>query len=90
MWTVILLMLALVLAQFLKRPFQWENALWGAVFIGGLTNAIDRYIRGCVTDYLHAPFFPSFNLADIMVFLGVVTLALSFLGMLPKLKSYAS
>lgn len=88
MWIAIGLVLALVLAQSLKRPFGAENLAWGAVFIGGATNAIDRYAHGCVADYFHVLFFPSFNLADIMIFLGVVALGLSFLGILPKPKPY--
>ncbi len=90
LWMVLPIILGLVLSQCLKRPYRMENIAWGAIFIGGATNALDRLAHGCVMDYLSLPFFPSFNLADIMVFLGVVTLALSFLGMLPKLKSYAS
>lgn len=90
MWAAILLILTLVLSQTFKKPFGWENVAWGAVFIGGMTNAIDRHARGCVTDYLHVPFFPSFNLADIMIFLGVMLLGLSFLGILSKAKPYVS
>jgi signal peptidase II len=90
LWTVVPLILGIVLSRSLMRPYGTENLAWGAIFIGGATNAIDRLVHGCVMDYLSLPFFPSFNLADIMVFLGVVTLALSFLGMLPQSKPYAS
>lgn len=90
MWSALGLVLGLVLSQSLKRPFKEENLAWGAVFIGGATNAIDRYVHGCVMDYLHVPFFPSFNLADIMIFLGVVILGLSFLGISLKAKPYVS
>lgn len=90
MWSVISLVLVLVLSQGLKRPFGPENMAWGAVFVGGTINAIDRYVHGCVTDYLRLPFFPSFNLADIMIFLGVVFLGLSFLGISLKAKPYVS
>ena len=67
-----------------------ESIAWAAIFVGGLTNAVDRLAHGCVQDYFHPPFFPSFNLADIMVFLGVVILALFLLGILPKAKPYVS
>lgn len=90
MWLAIALTLALVLWQSLRQSFEAENLAWAAVFIGGVTNTIDRLAHGCVTDYLHPPFFPSFNLADIMVFLGVVTLILFLLGILPKAKPYVS
>lgn len=90
MWMTIVFVLALVLSQSLKRPWGAENLAWGAIFIGGVTNAIDRHLRGCVMDYLHMPFFPSFNLADIMIFLGVIVLSLSFLGISLKAKPYVS
>lgn len=89
-WIVIVLILALALSQSLKQPLGVENLAWGVIFIGGATNAIDRYAHGCVLDYLHLPFFPSFNWADIIILFGVVSLGLLFLGVLPnKAKSYA-
>lgn len=44
---------------------------------GGLTNALDRFLHGCVLDYFVWPFglsnfLPNFNLADMMLFLGLV------------------
>lgn len=89
-WVGIVLVLMFVLREGLTRPFGAENLAWGIIFIGGVTNAIDRYAHGCVMDYVRLPFFPSFNLADMMIFLGVVTLSLFSLGVLPKAKSYVS
>ncbi len=88
LWLAIVAILMPALFQSLKRPLSSDNLAWGLVFVGGVTNAIDRYAHGCVADYFHVLFFPSFNLADIMIFLGVVALGLSFLGILPKPKPY--
>jgi len=90
LWGVIVLMLIVALWRSMIRPFGSENVAWGAVFTGGLINAFDRLLHDCVTDYLHLPFFPSFNLADIMIFLGIVTLTSFLLGILPKAHLYVS
>lgn len=44
---------------------------------GGISNIIDRLIRGCVVDFIHVPFFPSFNVADAAITLGVLLLLLA-------------
>ncbi len=91
LWTAIIPLLMFALWQSLAAaPVEAENLAWAAIFIGGTTNAIDRWAHGCVMDYLNPPFFPSFNLADIMIFLGVATLLLILLGILPKAKPYVS
>lgn len=61
---------------------------WVAIVVGGSVNALDRLLRGCITDYLNIPFFPSFNLADIMLFLGVALLLTLTLGIFPKTEPY--
>lgn len=51
----------------------------GPLYLGGLTavlggaagNFIDRLDDGAVTDYLHTGWFPTFNLADTLITLGV-------------------
>ncbi|HOO97204.1 MAG TPA: signal peptidase II [Caldisericia bacterium] len=51
--------------------------------IGGAigNNLIDRLVRGFVIDFLHVDFFdfPVFNVADIAIVLGAITLALVML-----------
>ena len=39
---------------------------------GALGNLIDRLNHGCVTDFIRLGFFPVFNLADILIFIGAV------------------
>ena len=53
-----------------KRPYHsWAFLL---IFTGGALNFLDRLLFGCVRDYMAlSPLFPSFNLADMMLFLGV-------------------
>lgn len=41
---------------------------------GSSGNLIDRFVRGSVTDFVHFPYWPAFNLADIYIVLGVIFL----------------
>ena len=46
------------------------------VISGGVSNLLDRLIRGYVLDYIDLKFFPPiFNLADIYITVGIVMLA---------------
>jgi signal peptidase II len=39
---------------------------------GAFSNIIDRFIFGCVIDFIKLPFWPLFNLADILICLGAI------------------
>lgn len=41
------------------------------IFGGGLSNLIDRLTVGCVRDFVNFGFWPSFNLADSAITIGV-------------------
>lgn len=42
-----------------------------AIFAGGLSNLVDRVVRGHVVDFLDVGWWPVFNVADMAVSLGV-------------------
>lgn len=46
---------------------------------GGVSNLLDRIIFGCIRDFIHVWFLPSFNIADFAVTLGVLTFILSLI-----------
>ena len=46
---------------------------------GGLSNLADRLVFGCVRDFIDFKIWPSFNLADSAVTVGVLTLILAIL-----------
>jgi signal peptidase II len=69
--------LALLLAYFLRhpeRPLLWLPT--GLLLGGAFGNLIDRLRQGYVTDFVHFPHWPSFNVADICITGGVLVLVL--------------
>lgn len=56
------------------RPWMWLAG--GLVCGGAIGNLIDRVRAGEVTDFIHLPSWPAFNVADIAVSCGVVLLVL--------------
>ncbi|MGC5628561.1 signal peptidase II [Georgenia sp. Z1344] len=46
------------------------------IMAGAVANLIDRASDGVVTDYLHTGWFPTFNLADVYITGGAITLVL--------------
>jgi signal peptidase II len=74
---VTLAALALLLAYFARhaeRPLLWLPT--GLVLGGALGNLIDRLHQGYVTDFIHVPHWPAFNVADMCITGGVVALVL--------------
>ncbi|MDX6588286.1 MAG: signal peptidase [Solirubrobacterales bacterium] len=69
--------LALVVGWFAfnrDRPLAWLAV--GLLAGGAIGNLIDRLARDGVIDFIDFPAWPSFNVADISITLGAVTLAL--------------
>jgi len=74
---VTLAALALLLAYFgrhAERPLLWLPT--GLVLGGALGNLVDRLHQGYVTDFIHVPHWPAFNVADMCITGGVVALVL--------------
>jgi signal peptidase II len=77
---VIVLVLAAVagiLAFFAANPTRrgvWVTA--GLMLGGALGNVIDRLHQGHVTDFVKLPHWPAFNVADVAITLGVLSLFL--------------
>lgn len=80
-WLVYSLM-AIALGVLLWFYFRHRKrgGLWlatGLLLGGAIGNAIDRIWLGYVRDFIELPRFPSFNIADIAITLGVVLLVLT-------------
>ncbi len=67
----------LVIAVLWRKPFVRPYHLPLALLAGGaLGNLIDRVFRGYVVDYIQVGSWPVFNIADIMVVIGVSLMTL--------------
>jgi signal peptidase II len=55
-----------------SRPLMWLPV--GLLLGGALGNIIDRVHEGAVTDFLKLPRWPAFNLADMAITVGVLSL----------------
>ena len=59
-------------ATHLTRPLVWLPT--GLLIGGAAGNLVDRAREGAVTDYLDLPLWPTFNLADAAITIGVLSL----------------
>jgi signal peptidase II len=67
-----LLGLVLYFARHSARPLMWLPV--GLLVGGALGNIADRVRDGAVTDFLKIPAWPAFNLADVAITVGVLSL----------------
>lgn len=76
--SILIIIVIVVIVHYLIRAYLEKNSL--AVFsltlilAGSLSNLIDRLRYGFVIDYIDLKWFTVFNLADIMITVGVVIL----------------
>jgi signal peptidase II len=56
------------------RRFAWLPT--GLLLGGALGNIVDRVVDGSVTDFIKLPHWPAFNVADIAITFGVLSLVL--------------
>ena len=70
-----LVALAVLLAYFVRRPDRpWLWLPTGLLIGGALGNLIDRLATSAVTDFIKLPLWPAFNVADMAITFGVLSL----------------
>ena len=78
MLAIVPLLLTIALAVRLyqtRRGPRVERAAYVFLLAGALGNVIDRLARGFVVDFIRLPHWPVFNVADVLVVVGMVLLA---------------
>ena len=69
---------ALAVYEFQQMGPIWVHAVLGLVMGGALGNAFDRLLYGSVTDFLAVHWWPTFNIADSAISIGVVLLVAGY------------
>ncbi len=74
-----LFFIAGILRALLQRKVLGHLAIVGGslLFGGAFSNIADRLFRGCVPDFFHIFFFPTFNVADMGISMGAILLLIS-------------
>ncbi len=84
----IALVVILVYLRMETRPILGGVA--GGFLLGGsLGNLWERVAHGEVTDFIKVPHYPTFNLADVFIFIGVALVAISLLWRRPREDGHA-
>lgn len=61
---------------FLKQTKKTNIISASLVIGGGLSNTLDRLVFGCVRDFIDFKIWPSFNIADIAISVGVAVIVI--------------
>ncbi len=78
--TFFLILIGLIVIGFLLYYSHEHQLALGFLLGGTFGNLIDRVVYGSVVDFIHLPFWPSFNVADTFNVLGVGLLLLDALA----------
>jgi signal peptidase II len=74
----LVVVIALAVYEFQHLGPTWIHAVLGLVMGGALGNAFDRLFYGSVTDFLALHWWPTFNIADSAISIGVAALAVGY------------
>ena len=73
-WVAWIAIIVLILMLLKKKCFM-HNALYLVLILSGaVSNIIDRFLLGCVIDFIKLPYYPAFNLADVFIVTGTIFL----------------
>lgn len=86
-WLSLIVSFALMaIAIWGPRLSSWEKLGYGSILGGAMGNGIDRFISGYVIDFLDFRLinFPIFNLADVFINIGIISLLISAFSQTPN------
>ena len=86
-WPILFFVLILVGYFLFKEKQRFLIFSLSLIIGGGIANLVDRLVIGCVRDFINIMVFPSFNLADSAITIGVFLIVNEFIFTKDKLKS---
>jgi signal peptidase II len=75
----VIVVVALLVYELRLEASPWTHAILGLVWGGVAGNGLDRLLFGSVTDFFAVHWFPTFNVADSAITVGVTALVLEYL-----------
>ena len=75
----VVVVIALLVYEFQQVGPAWNHAILGLVWGGVAGNGFDRLLFGSVTDFFAVHWWPTFNVADTAISVGVTILVLGYL-----------
>ncbi len=77
---VILLLIYIIFQHFIHLKNNKSDVyILVLILFGAISNLIDRFFYGAVVDYLDLKYFTIFNLADVMISVGVIIYFINYL-----------
>jgi len=77
-WLSLATLVAIIYLAAIARKKINQNAAF-LVIAGAASNFVDRLVRGGVVDFINLKIWPSFNLADIAITIGLVWIVMGFI-----------
>ena len=74
---IIIIALIYILILEIKKTAHLESVLYLAIILGASSNLYDRLKYGHVIDYFSLKYYSVFNVADIMIIIGIIGLLLA-------------
>ena len=78
-YIVPIFVLSIIFWLLVREKLLYSRVGFVLIFGGGVSNLIDRIYFGCVRDFIAISDFPTFNLADSAITVGVIILVFSLL-----------
>lgn len=73
-WIALIILIAVIML-FIKKPSSYYLI---PIILGGASNVFDRFVYGGVIDMIHVPRLFTANIADLLIFLGIITAIFKF------------
>ena len=91
MFTIAIIVIALfffgwALQKAYSKKDLWSVAGFSYIIVGAISNGIDRLVYEGVIDFIDLRILPVFNLADVMIIVGVGIIVIKYVKQTPALK----